>query len=104
MSRLEEARKTLIVLAEHDQDGAFETWLEVADLDESFRKAHSDAVDAYRAASKLRPEHPLPQLSLVRLLRATKNHKRLVTELRALAKSEPEPRALSLVHAANRRG
>ncbi len=100
MSRLEEARKTLIVLAEHDQDGAFETWLEVADLDESFRKAHSDAVDAYRAASKLRPEHPLPQLSLVRLLRATKNHKRLVTELRALAKSEPEPRALSLVHAA----
>ncbi|NUP08756.1 MAG: cellulose synthase [Polyangiaceae bacterium] len=98
MSRLDEARKTLVALADHDPETAFEIWLEVADLDESFRKAPADAVEAYRSAHKLRPEHPLPPLSLVRLLRATKNYKRLVSELRGLAKAEKDPRALAVHH------
>ncbi len=98
MSRLDDARKTLVALAEHDPDTAFETWLEVADLDESFRKVPSDAVDAYRNAARIRPEHPLPQLALLRLLRATKSYKRLITEIRAFAKIEQDPRALSALY------
>ncbi len=95
MNRLDEARKTLVQLVEHDPSEAFETWLEIADLDESFRKAPLDAVEAYRAAHKARPEHPLPGLALMRLLRATKNYKRLVSELKTLAKSETDARALA---------
>lgn len=98
MARLDEARKTLVALADHDPDAAFETWLEVAELDESFRKAPADAVEAYRAANKLRPEHPLPPLSLVRLLKATKAYKRLIGELRTIAKVETDPRALAQLH------
>lgn len=99
MNRLEEARKTLVALADHDKEGAFDTWLEVADLDESLRKAWGDAVDAYRNAHKERPDHPLPNIALVRLLRATKNWKRLVSELKLLARSEADPRALAALSA-----
>ncbi|MFO0552538.1 MAG: cellulose synthase [Polyangiaceae bacterium] len=98
MSRFEDARKTLVALAEREAEAGFETWLEVADLDESNRKSWSDAVDAYRAAQKLRPNHPLPMLSLFRLLRTTKNFKRLVTEIKAFTRSDSTqitPRALA---------
>ncbi len=98
LNRHDDARKTLMSLVANDADAAFETLLEVADLDESFRKAPGDAVEAYRAAQRLRPAHPLPTLSLVRLLRQTRNHKRLVTELKSMAREEAEPRALAQLH------
>jgi len=98
MTRLDEARRTLVALAEHEPESAFDTWLEIADLDESFRKAPTDAVEAYRAAHKLRADHPLPSLALLRLLRATKNYKRLVSELKANAKNEQDSRALAQIH------
>ncbi len=100
MSRFDDARKTLTALTEHDPSAAFETWLEIAELDEAFRKAPSDAVDAYRAAHAARPEHPLPGLAMMRLLRATRAHKRLVSELKLLARSEQAPAALAQLHAA----
>lgn len=98
MSRLDEARKTLVTLAEHDPETTFETWIDVADLDESFRKAPLDAVEAYRAAHKVNPEHPLPQLSLLRLLRSTKSFKQLIRELEAFAtEQQTDVRSLCLL-------
>lgn len=98
LHRLDDARKTLVSLTEIDPDNAFDSWLEIAELDEVNRKAPGDAVDAYRAAQRLAPAHPLPGLSLVRLLRQTKNFKRLVTEIKSMAKDESEPRALAQLH------
>ncbi len=98
MNRFDEARKTLASLVEHEPEAAFETWLEIADLDESFRRAPIDAVEAYRAAHKARPEHPLPSLAMIRLLRTTKSYKRLVSELKLLAKSEHVLTSLSQLH------
>lgn len=98
MNRFDEARKTLVALAEHDKEATFETWLEIADLDEAFRKAPNDAVEAYRSAHKARAEHPLPALAMVRLLRSTKSYKRLVSELKLLAKSEHVLTNLAQLH------
>ncbi len=98
MSRFDEARKTLVALAEHDAEARFETWLEIADLDEAFRKAPTDAVEAFRSAHKAKPEHPLPSLAMVRLLRSTKSYKRLVAELKLLAKSEHVLLTLAQLH------
>ncbi len=98
MGRFDEARKTLVALADHDAEARFETWLEIADLDEAFRKAPADAVEAFRSAHKARPEHPLPSLAMVRLLRSTKSYKRLVSEIKLLAKSEHVLTTLAQLH------
>ena len=92
--RLDEARKGLTQLVQHNPADAFDTWLEIADLDESQRRAQNDAVTAYREAARLRPDHPLPRASLVRLLRSTKSWDKLVESLGALADVETDPRNL----------
>ncbi|HTJ83961.1 MAG TPA: cellulose synthase, partial [Polyangiaceae bacterium] len=97
MGRTDEARKSLVALADADPSTAFETWLEVAEIDESLRRAPLDAVEAYRKARELRPSHPLPLLALVRLLRSTKNFKRLVAELKTLARTAADAKALAQV-------
>ena len=94
LQRHEESRKSLMALADHSTDDAFEIWLEIADLDETQRRQPLDAVDAYRAAAKIRPAHPLPRLALVRLLRKTGEFARLVEVLGLLAKDEADPAVL----------
>ncbi len=92
MGRHDEARRTLVALAAHDPERAFELWLEVAELDQGARKQPLDAVEAYRRASALRPAHPLPKLQLVQLLRRTKAWPKLVSELTQLEQREPDAR------------
>jgi cellulose synthase operon protein C len=93
MGRHDEARRTLVALAAHDPERAFDLWLEVAELDQVARKQPLEAVEAYRRASTLRPAHPLPKLQLVQLLRRTKAWTKLVAELAQLEQHEGDPRA-----------
>jgi tetratricopeptide (TPR) repeat protein len=92
MGRHDEARRTLVALASHDPERAFDLWLEVAELDQTSRRQIPDAVEAYRRAAALRPTHPLPQQLLVQLLRRTSSWQKLVVELGQLEQREQEPR------------
>lgn len=94
--RFDEARKALTALVAVQTDDRFETWFEIAELDESNRKAPLDAVAALREAAMLRPDHPLPRVGTVRLLRAAKLHDKLVEQLDKLGELETD--ALSLMH------
>ena len=87
MGRVDEARKSLVSLTEADPETAFDAWLEVAEIDETLRRAPLDAVEAFKKARELRPLHPLPLGALLRLLRSTKNYKRLVAELKTMTRS-----------------
>ncbi len=98
MGRGDEARRSLASLVEHDPEAAYDIWLEIADLDETVRRAPGDAVEAYRNAHRARPAHPLPLISMGRLLRTTKNYKRLVSELKTLARTTDDPRSLSQLY------
>ena len=89
--RVDEARKSLLDLVEHAPEDAFDTWIEIANLDELRRKNARDAVAAYRAAARLRPEHPLPRVAIVRLYRALADWERLVVALKALVDEEADP-------------
>jgi tetratricopeptide (TPR) repeat protein len=91
VGRLDEARKALLDLVEHAPEEAFETWLEIARLDEVRRKNQKDAVAAYRAAARLRPEHPLPRAAIVRLYRALGDWERLVVALKSVVDDEADP-------------
>lgn len=91
MSRHDEARKALLSLVSHQPDQAFELWLEIAEQDETVRRSPLDAVEAYRAAARLRPSHPLPRIAMLRLLRGAKEFKKLCEALEELAKNETDP-------------
>lgn len=88
LNRYDDARKTLTVLAQHSPEEAFEVWLEIAELDEALRKNPLDAVEAYREAARVKPQHPLPKVAITRLLRASRNYTLLVETLDRLLKEE----------------
>lgn len=64
-------------------------WLDVAVLDEHWRKQPQDAVQAYLSAAKELPELRTPRRSIARILRSQNDLPALVTALRTLAKVTP---------------
>ncbi|MDI1450599.1 cellulose synthase [Polyangium sp. 6x1] len=100
--RNEEAKQALLGLIRNEPAGSFGLWVEVARFDELRLKRPQEAVKAYEEAARLRPDHPMPGLEIMRLLRATGDHRRLVTSLKKLAEgaSGPIARASFLFQAA----
>ncbi len=100
--RNEDAKLALLGLIRCDPAGSFGLWIEVARFDELRLKRPLEAVRAYEEAARLRPDHPMPALEIMRLLRATGDHRRLVASLKKLAEgaSGPIPRASFLFQAA----
>jgi tetratricopeptide (TPR) repeat protein len=102
--RHDEARKALVALVPSAEgaDEAFALWVEVARLDEQRRKRPDEAIEAYRQASLVRPEHLLPRQELARLLYELGRPDTLaaaLSDLAAAAKVPAEAAAL-LVRAA----
>nr|WP_240806873.1 cellulose synthase [Polyangium spumosum] len=89
--RNEEAKQALLGLIRCDPAGSFGLWIEVARFDELRLKRPQDAVKAYEEAARLRPDHPMPALEIMRLLRATGDHRRLVASLKKLAEGATGP-------------
>lgn len=87
--RHDEARKALLRLIAREGQGeaAFALWLEVAMVDEQRLKRPRDAVEAYRQAARVKPNHPLPRVEIARLLREIGDYGKLVEALMGLAAS-----------------